>query len=86
MPFFSWTEVLFNHAVKLHDYWTIPAFGESDDELADDSMSLVASDAEELSGLSDWPRPLRFALSGGSGSANSRGRSGSANSRGLGKR
>ncbi len=23
MPFFSWTEVLFNHAVKLHDYWFV---------------------------------------------------------------
>ncbi len=22
-PFFSWTEVLFNHAVKLHDYWFV---------------------------------------------------------------
>ncbi len=21
--FFSWTEVLFNHAVKLHDYWFV---------------------------------------------------------------
>ncbi len=22
-PFFSWTEVYFNHAVKLHDYWFV---------------------------------------------------------------
>ncbi len=37
------------------------SFGGSDDELADDSMSLVASDAEELSGSVTDPCPLRFA-------------------------
>ncbi len=37
------------------------SFGGSDDELADDSMSLVASDVEELSGSVTDPRPLRFA-------------------------
>ncbi len=33
------------------------SFGGSDDELADDSMSLVASDAEELSGSVTDPAP-----------------------------
>ncbi len=28
MPFFSWTEVLFNHAVKLHDYWFLWTYGD----------------------------------------------------------
>ncbi len=37
------------------------SFGGSDDELADDSMSLVASDAEELSGSVTDPAPSGFA-------------------------
>ncbi len=36
------------------------SFGGSDDELADDSMSLAASDAEELSGSITDPAPSRF--------------------------
>ncbi len=36
-------------------------FGGSDDELADDSMSLVVFRCWGAVGLSDWPRPLRFA-------------------------
>ncbi len=36
------------------------SFGGSDDELADDSMSLVASDAEELSGSVTDPAPSRL--------------------------
>ncbi len=36
------------------------SFGGSDDELADDSMSLAASDAEELSGSVTDPAPSRL--------------------------
>ncbi len=54
--------VLFSNltSVPLQARSDLVSFGGSDDELADDSMSLAASDAEELSGSITDPAPSRL--------------------------